>query len=193
MEKMDVKNVEIHLSEKVQANLIEALRHLKARGDITPEQLVKLQQVAADKKDAKGQNTAENKADAKKAAPKNLGDSQNSKVVREADQAKVYEKLVQKGNRPSDQNQEQKLMAILNEVEHGENIRAAMHSPAPVPSNEFDEKFLAKLEEELEFDEEEHGEEGDDEDGDDDASDDGDDLSMKDTDPGYFKSLLVKI
>lgn len=194
MDKANLKNIEIHLSEKVQTSLIEALKYLKSTGKLTPNQLVTLEQIAAENGEGSGRDAFKNKKAPEKGSAKQVGDSQHSQVVRDSDRARVYSRLLSEGGRKQGKAMEQKLFAILNEVQHAE--AQGKSNPAPVPNTEFDEKFFAKPHEELNAQEEGDAPQEDDDDdqaGDEENNEEGESLSLKETDPGYFKSLLVII
>lgn len=198
MSDTNLKNIAIHLSEKVQNNLVDLLRHINSQGELEQGSQLVLTEVAPDGDEGSAsKDSREAKEQAKKADPSKLGDSQSDEIVRETSKGKSYEKLLFQGNKTETKGKEQQLLEILNEVEGGEELSQkgtlkSLHNPAPVPNTEFDEKFLEALDEELESDEESEFEGDGDEKGDDEG-DEEDTSSVKETNPGYFKSILTKI
>jgi len=203
MSDVNQKNIATHLSEKVQNDLVELMRHINNQGELDAGHKLVATEVAPDGDDGKAKQEAFDKSElGNKAKNLKLGDKQNDEVVREANKGKTYENLLLKGNRlgsSEKEKQQKQILEILNEVEHGEELAKnqtlkSISNPSPVPNTEFDEKFFAALKDEAEFDEESQSDGQDEEDDDNENEGDGEDSpSLKETNPGYFKTILTKI
>jgi len=159
MDKVNQKNIDIHLSEKVLTEFSEIMKNLK----VLPGEQVGLEQVNLEQTDTESHDSAkQNSADAKdaKAKAKLASEMPKDHVLKEKHQGKSYENLMTNGHKNEVQNKEADLLAILSEVESQNEPQkmAFVLNPSPNLNNEIEDRELELALEEEELEDEESSE-----------------------------------
>jgi len=189
------QNLFIQMISQIQNHLTTLAKNIAIPGNLT------IDQPATGESEASNGKEKGNKAAAEKNGGKNqtkLGDSQSNKMVRETHQGQRFEKLVKEGHKektPVNENKRQgNATEAKGEEEAKQNLKAINH-PVIAPNTELDKRYLKeKLETEEKYESQEEDADDDNEEEEEESLEEGEEnLSLKETDPGYYVSLLIKI
>jgi len=212
--KTQTKNIEIQLANRLQESMAEISKSLQVQAKNMSEGTISLNTMDMGNQTQTQKNPAELlEANFVKKA---IGDSQKSTVVRDQNKSQTYEKLLNEGTKNTESQQADKLLLILDEVS---SQKAALNSqiqnpnfvrPVLVTQAENLEMDFSKLKNENEEENENSNHSFQDEEDEEEAECCGDDeettaladsdhdynkktISLKDTDPEYYKTLITKI
>lgn len=202
MDKADLTNIAIHLAESSQQSLFDLIKRMQVQGELLPQAPVSQPQG----KDATHNSLAQGGMAGQQEGAA-VSDSARQtvlvqdEVVHDGDDAKNYEKLLLNGTH-RDVKKDEHVLNILNEVDAspaGHEVKIG-GCPVPFAQIEMDRDPLVELEETQEEERSfsEGGESSEDEDNEsfeDENEDSGDDdsQSLKDSNPGFYKTILTKI
>lgn len=197
MDKVALTTIELHLAEQVQENLAQFAKSLSS-GLTTPEMEV-IESAELGNGIAGDSDAAQTELPQTEPKAAKLGDEERSSILRDPHHAKNYEKLLLEGKDNNENTHAEHALDILNEV--APQLAATKQSTfAPVPlmtaslvNTEFDEELFLEPEENQEGYEEEDSDDEEDCENDEFPAADDDLQSLKETNPGYFRSMLVKI
>lgn len=206
MDKGQLKAIEMQLAGQVQEQMSEFVEVLQlSASPLNPEQVVSSTAVSAESHENQATpEEAETLATQRQLS--GLTTVVADEVVIEEDRSKLYEKFVREGrdlDDPKLKNNERQLLDILEDIEPAaksqtmseQNPSRNLVTPqsAPVVNIDFDESMLLELDEEDDEDFDEQSYEDDEEQSEDSEETEDELLALKETDPGYFRSIVTKI
>lgn len=194
MDKADLTNIAIHLAESSQQSLFDLIKRMQVQGELLPQAPVSRPQGkdATHNSLAQGGTAGQQEGVAVSDSARQTVLVQDE-VVHDGYDAKNYERLLLDGTR-KDVKKDENILNILNEVDsvHPHDAAQTGGRPVPVAHTEPDQEILLELGEA----QEEEGSSSEDnessEDENDDTSED-DSQSLKDSNPGFYKTILTKI
>lgn len=196
MDSNQLKTIEIQLANQLRDNFAEFTKGVQVSSAHANMAGLVVAEVPTEEH---GEPQSSEKHEAQDGKPKaTKAEVEKDEVVLEKHQGKSYEKLLRDGTeRTTPKAKEEQLFSILDEVEqpviNDDSAQATLQAMArtvPVVQAEFDADMLFEyLDEEEEAEDSESSEDSSDED----LYEDEDDVSVKETNPGYYASLVTKI